>query len=243
MTTKQATDWTPIASVKNADITAEISRRSDRWRCTTRQTGHEASEGRGPDVASAISDCRADMRWPNLDGQLCKTYERALRKLLHLAEDSEYPWILSGSMDYEDDEYPLHVEIYQQDERWKCLVLGHGHETEGRGNSPEDAIDSCRQEVLSWAVKKSHLYQGYIGVFRRILYAIDDMASTSTETLSINVDIDAAVERILGTIMTNSDGDAVARLALQMPDGRDCGGWYRESLADRIRESLLGLEA
>lgn len=49
-------------------------------------------------------------------------------------------------------------------------------------------------------------------------------------------------ERIRDAIMTNGNGDEAERLVLELPGGRDGGGWGREALAKQIEAILDEME-
>lgn len=70
----------------------------------------------------------------------------------------------AGSEACPGDQYHItEAELFQRGDRFRVVVKedwganqgylqsNGGHETEGRGNSPEEAVEACRRDVFAWA--------------------------------------------------------------------------------------------
>ena len=54
-------------------------------------------------------------------------------------------------------------------------------------------------------------------------------------------DYKQVAESIVDDLMTNGNGDKADRLVLELPDGRDGGGWSRSAAIDRVAKILIEL--
>ncbi len=74
----------------------------------------------------------------------------------------------------------------QRDNRWRLLVREHwgsnrgyyqengANETEGRGDSPEEACEAVRKDIFAWCGDSEQTRAEYATALRQLCYAVED---------------------------------------------------------------------
>ena len=88
-------------------------------------------------------------------------------------EWTEVDWEQAGDMT---------ATLYQRGDRWRCVATlspydstDYGSkETEGRGDSANEAVEVCRRDVFAWAEDSDLLRADYATTLRKLVYDAED---------------------------------------------------------------------
>ena len=92
------------------------------------------------------------------------------------------------------DQYHItEATLSQRGDRWRCVVEDEwgsnqgcrqpngSRETEGRGDSPDEAVEACRKDVMSWGEGYGEYRTELATMLRKLMYAAEDAEETEDD--------------------------------------------------------------